>query len=149
MKTIERSIIIKCPVESVFQYIADFKNYPKWQHSILDCKKASEGLIGVGTIFETKMIYMKKRYTSPLQIVEYELNKKIVFCVNKFGIFKWFKGTFNFEKVNNSTKVTIHAQTDVVFPFKPLLFLVSLWGRYLWSKHLDKLKNILEAKLQG
>jgi uncharacterized protein YndB with AHSA1/START domain len=43
MAVVERSMLINRPVEDVFQFVADFENYPKWNHSMLECKRTTEG----------------------------------------------------------------------------------------------------------
>ncbi len=145
MALVERSVLINRPVEVVFQFIADFENYPTWNHSMLECKRTSEGSTSVGTIFDTKMVYMKQKYSAPLEITEYEPNERITFHASQFGFFKWFRGIFSFEQVNGSTKVTINADTDFVAPFKPMLIVMPIIGKRSWGKHLGELKSILES----
>ena len=146
MLGVKQSIVINRPIEEVFQYIADFENYPKWQHSIVDCKKASEGAIGVGAVYKTMMVYMGKEYIAPLEITEHEINRRITFSVSQFGFFKWFRGIFSFDEVNGATRVNITAETDVERPYKPMLLIMRLYGKRLWSKHFAELKRILETE---
>ena len=145
MAQVKQSVVINRSIEDVFQYIADFENYPKWQHSILDCKKESEGAIGVGTIYKTMMVYMGKDYKAPLEITEHETNRMITFFVSQFGFFKWFRGRFIFEEVNSSTRVSIVAEADVERPYKPMLLIMPFYGKRLWKKHFTELKRILET----
>jgi hypothetical protein len=144
MAVVESSIVINRGGEDVFQYIADFENYPSWNHSIIECKKISDGTIGVGTIFDTKMVYMGQKYSALLEITEYESNKKITFYVNQFGFFKWFKGIFSFNMLESSTRVTVMAETDVKTLYKPMLILLRFMGKGVWNKHLSELKKVLE-----
>jgi hypothetical protein len=148
MAVVEHSALINSPVEDVFQYVAGFENYPKWNHSMLECKRTSEGSTTVGTIFNSKMIYMGQKYSALLEITEYEPNKKITFYTNKFGFFKWFRGIFNFEQINSSTKVTVIANTDLIAPFKPMLIVMPVLGKRSWGKHLGELKNIMESNTE-
>ena len=145
MAVVEHSVLINLPVEDVFQYVASFENYPKWNHSILECKRTSEGLTSVGTAFDSKMVYMGQKYSAPLEISEYESDKKITFYVSKFGFFKWFRGIFSFEQVNNSTRVSVSADTDLITPFKLMLIIMPILGKRSWAKHLGELKRIMES----
>jgi len=145
MAVVERSMLINRPVEDVFQFVADFENYPKWNHSMLECKRTTEGSTSIGTIFDSRMVYMGQKYSAPLEITEYEPNKKITFYASQFGFFKWFRGIFGFEKVNGTTKVTVIADTDFVAPFKPMLIIMPILGKRSWGKHLGELKRILES----
>lgn len=146
MALVERSILINRPVEDVFQFVAGFENYPKWNHSILDCKRTVEGPTSTGTVFDSRMVYMGQKYTAPLEITEYEPNEKITFYSSKFGFFKWFRGSLSFEKVNGNTRVTVTADTDFTAPFKPMLIIMPVLGKRTWGKHLGELKRILESE---
>ena len=41
MALVEYSILINIPVQDLFEYVAGFENYPKWNHSMLECIKTS------------------------------------------------------------------------------------------------------------
>lgn len=43
------------PPEQVFDFLVDFRNEPGWNPDCLSVEKKSEGPIGVGTIFSSKM----------------------------------------------------------------------------------------------
>jgi uncharacterized protein YndB with AHSA1/START domain len=145
MITLEQSMLINRPINDVFQFIADFENYPKWNHSILACKRTSESPTDVGSIFDSKMIYMRQKYSAPLEITEYQPNQKITFYANKFGFFKWFRGILTFEKLNSVTKVTVTTETDLSGFFKLMSFIMPVLGKRSWNKHLGELKSILES----
>jgi uncharacterized protein YndB with AHSA1/START domain len=145
MALVESSVLINRPVEDVFQFIADFENYPKWNHSMLECKRTTEGSTRAGTIFDSRMVYMGQKYSAPLKITEYKPNEKITFYASQFGFFKWFRGSFSFEEVNGATKVTIAADTDFVALFKPMLIIMPVLGKRTWGKHLGELKRIIES----
>jgi len=137
--------LINRPVEDVFRFVADFENYPGWNHSMLECKRTKEGPTSAGTIFESKMVYMGQKYSAPLEITEYEPNKKITFYASQFGFFKWFRGTFSFDKVNGNTRVTITADTALAGLFKPMSIVMPILGKRSWGKHLGELKRIMES----
>ena len=147
MAMVKRSILINQPVDVVFQFIADFENYPEWNHSMLECKRTSEDPTSAGVIFNSKMVYMGRQYSAPLEIKEYDLNKKIAFYAPQFSFFKWFSGIFYFKQVNGSTRVTVNAATDFLPLFKPMLVVMPILGRLSWGKHLNELKRILESKV--
>jgi uncharacterized protein YndB with AHSA1/START domain len=47
----ENTVMIRQPIEEVFAFLADFENVPKWNYAIVETRKASEGAVGVGTIY--------------------------------------------------------------------------------------------------
>ena len=145
MVILERSVSINRPVEDVFQFVADFKNYPRWNHNMVECKRTTENPTGLGTVFESRMVYMGQKYTAPLEITEYESNEKITFYTDKFGFFKWFSGTFTFKEINGTTGFTVTAKTDLAGIFKPMVIIMPILGGWSWGKHIGELKRILES----
>jgi uncharacterized protein YndB with AHSA1/START domain len=49
MARIEESVDIKRPVDKVFAYQTEAKNWPKWWSFIPEAEQTSQGPIGVGT----------------------------------------------------------------------------------------------------
>ena len=145
MAVVKQSVLINRPVKDVFNFVAGFENYPQWNHSMLECKRTSEGSTNIGTIFDSRMVYMGQKYSAPIEITEYEPNEKITFYVRKFGFFKWFRGVFSFKQVNESTQVTIAADTDLIGIFKTMLIIMPILGKRTWRTHLGELKRILES----
>jgi uncharacterized membrane protein len=76
MTKIEESIEIKRPVEKVFAYTTDAKNWPKWQSFILEAEQTSQGPMNVGTTFKgvSRMMGRSMKWTAIA--TEYESNKK-------------------------------------------------------------------------
>ena len=147
MAVVEHSVLINRPVDGVFQYVVAFENYPSWNHSMLECKRVNEESKGIGTVFNSNMVYMGQNYTAHLEITEYEHNKRIGFYVNKFGFFKWFKGIFDFEQINDSTRVKVTAEADLIGLFKPMLLIMPILGKRSWKKHLGELKKVNESTI--
>jgi len=50
--TFENTIMIARPIENVFAFLSDLENIPKWNYAILETRKISEGLVGVGTTYQ-------------------------------------------------------------------------------------------------
>jgi uncharacterized membrane protein len=76
MTRIEESIEIKRPVEKVFAYTTEAKNWPKWQSFILEAEQTSQGPMNVGTTFKgvSRMMGRSMKWTAIA--TEYESNKK-------------------------------------------------------------------------
>ena len=58
MAGVKQYVLINRPAEDVFRFVADFENYPRWNHSILECNRTKEDPTNIGTIFQSKMVYM-------------------------------------------------------------------------------------------
>jgi uncharacterized protein YndB with AHSA1/START domain len=50
--TFENTVMIGRPIEEVFGFLSDFENVPKWNYAISETRKASQGPVGVGTIYQ-------------------------------------------------------------------------------------------------
>jgi Polyketide cyclase / dehydrase and lipid transport len=48
----ENTVMITRPIEDVFAFLSDFENVPKWNYAIVETRKVSEGVVGVGTIYQ-------------------------------------------------------------------------------------------------
>jgi uncharacterized membrane protein len=75
MARIEETVKIECPADKVFTYVADAKNWPKWQLSMLEAKQTSSGEMGVGTTFGGVNKVMGRRMAWTSKVTEYERNK--------------------------------------------------------------------------
>jgi uncharacterized membrane protein len=76
MARIEESIEIKRPVDKVFAYTTDAKNWPRWQSFIPEAEQTSQGPVNVGTTFKgvSRMMGRSMKWTAIA--TEYESDKK-------------------------------------------------------------------------
>jgi len=66
MARIEESMEIKCPVNKVFAYTTDAKNWPNWQSIIVEAEQPSQGHWSIGTIFKgtTRLMGLSMKWTA-------------------------------------------------------------------------------------
>jgi uncharacterized membrane protein len=76
MARIEEGIEIKRPVDKVFAYTTDAKNWPKWQSFIQEAEQTSQGPMNVGTTFKGVSHMMGRSMKWTAIATEYESNKK-------------------------------------------------------------------------
>ena len=57
MIRIETSVLIKQPIEKVFEFVSDVENNHLWQSSIIEGRQTSTGSLGVGTTIMTVSRY--------------------------------------------------------------------------------------------
>ena len=76
MARIKESIEIKRPVDKVFAYTTDAKNWPRWQSFIPEAEQTSQGPVNVGTTFKgvSRMMGRSMKWTAIA--TEYESDKK-------------------------------------------------------------------------
>ena len=146
MARIEESIEIKRPVDKVFAYTTDAKNWPKWQSFIPEAEQTSQGPMNVGSTFKgvSRMMGRSMKWTAIA--TEYESNKK------------WGKnitcGSMAIEEhvthnpVEGGTTFTIVYDMKVGGLLKLFSALAASSMRKETKKSLGNLKNILEAQTQ-
>ncbi|HJX23246.1 MAG TPA: SRPBCC family protein [Candidatus Bathyarchaeia archaeon] len=143
MARIEESIEIKCPVDNVFAYTTDAKNWPKWQSFIPEAEQTSQGPMNVGATFKgvSRMMGRSMKWTAIA--TEYESNKKWgknITCGNMA-----IEEHVTYNPVEGATAFTIVYDMKVGGFLKLLLPVMAGSMRKETKKSLGNLKRILEA----
>ena len=143
MTRIEESIEIKRPVEKVFAYTTDAKNWAKWQSFILEAEQTSQGPMNVGTTFKgvSRMMGRSMRWTAIA--TEYESNKKWGKNITCGSLAIEEHVTYN--PVEGGTTFTILYDMKVGGFLKLLSPVMAGSMRKETKKSLGNLKSILEA----
>lgn len=76
MAQIKESIEIKHPVDKVFAYTTDAKNWPKWQSFIPEAQQTSQGPVNIGTTFKGVSRMMGRSMEWTAIVTEYESDKR-------------------------------------------------------------------------
>jgi uncharacterized protein YndB with AHSA1/START domain len=146
MARIEESIEIKRPVDKVFAYTTDAKNWPKWQSVILEAEQTSQGPMNVGTTFKgvSRMMGRSMKWTAIT--TEYESNKKWgknITCGNMA-----IEEHVTYNPIEGGTAFTILYDMKAGGFLKLLSPLMAGSMRKETKKSLGNLKSILEAQAQ-
>ena len=72
MAHIEGEIVIKRPVDEVFDFVADERNEPRYNPRMLHAEKVSDGPIGVGTEFRAETATRRGSAEMAIEITRYE-----------------------------------------------------------------------------
>jgi hypothetical protein len=99
---------------------------------------------GVGTIYDCELKLPGQSAKSKFEITEYEVNKKIAFEGEAAGPAKP-KGSFLFEPVQGSTKLTLLPRPEFRGLFKLLEPMMAGYVRKQNEEHLANLKTLLES----
>ena len=146
MARIEESIEIKRPVDKVFTYTTEAKNWPKWQSFIPEAEQTSPGPVNVGSTFKgvSRMMGRSMKWTAIA--TEYESNKK------------WSKNItcgsmeigehLAYNPIEGGTAFTIVYDMKVGGFLKLLSPVIAGSVRKETKKSLGNLKSILEAQTQ-
>jgi hypothetical protein len=144
MAIIEESIEIKHPVDKVFAYTTDAKNWAKWQSVIPKAEKTSQGPVGIGTAFKGMFRMGSFNMSWTAKATEYE----------PFGHFGKYitspamniKQHNTYDPIEGGVRFTITYDMKVRWLFTPFSSMfVRSTGREL-KKSLNNLKEILETQ---
>ena len=98
--TFRNSLIIERPREEVFAFVADFRNMPKWNPSILNATKLSGRVSKVGTVYRQ----VRESDTQEYEVIEYTPKRSVTF--ETLPPARLFKMRFVLEEMGRSTKLT-------------------------------------------
>jgi uncharacterized protein YndB with AHSA1/START domain len=77
MAHIEGEIVIKRPVDEVFDFVADERNEPRYNPRMLHAEKVSDGPIGVGTEFRVETATRRGSAEMAIEITRYERRNRL------------------------------------------------------------------------
>ena len=144
MTRIQESVTIKHPVNKVFAYAADEKNWPKWYLDMLEAERTSSGQIGVGSTFRGANRVMGRRTEWISKVTEYELDK--VWAEKIISGSMQFEERLLFEPVEEGTKFTVMSEMKAGGFLKILSPMVASTMRKQIRGSLSNLRSILEAQ---
>ena len=141
---VENTIVINRPVETVYTYLADVRNNPKWQVGILETRVETDGPATVGTKITDVRTFIGRKIEITYEIVEMVPNK-LLGLKSISGPFP-FKGTTTLDSVDGGTRVTTAFEMEATGFFKLAEGLVTSGLKKDLESSFAKLKEILEAQ---
>ena len=103
MAKIEASIVVDRPAETVWKFMFDPSNAPKYDPDIISAKQTSDGPVAVGTTFEANR---KKEGKVSFRTVEYDPGRKLTWVVTSPRVMEGSKESIILEDIGGKTKVT-------------------------------------------
>jgi Polyketide cyclase / dehydrase and lipid transport len=103
------SAVIERPIDEVFAFLADGTNDPKFSPRVQEIRKTTDGPIGVGTVFESKVKDAGMTTSRKFELTTFEAPTKIRWAERSKNMITVPDGGYDLEKVTDTqTKVTIH-----------------------------------------
>ncbi len=103
------STVIDRPIDDVFAFLADGTNDPKFSPRVQEIRKTTDGEVGVGTVFESKVKDAGMKTNRKFELTEFEAPTKIRWSERSKNMVTVPVGGYDLEKVSDTqTKVTIH-----------------------------------------
>ncbi len=95
------------PIEEVFAFLADGTNDPKFSPRVLEIEQATDGPVGVGTVFKSTVKDAGMKTRREFEITEFEAPTKIRWKEISKNIVTATEGGYDFVSAESGTRVTI------------------------------------------
>jgi uncharacterized protein YndB with AHSA1/START domain len=103
------STVIDRPIDQVFAFLADGTNDPKFSPRVEEIRKTTDGPIGVGTVFESKVKDAGMKSSRRFELTAFEAPTKIRWTERSKNMVTVPDGGYDLEAVGDmQTRVTIH-----------------------------------------
>lgn len=103
------SAVIERPIDEVFAFLVDGANDPKFSPRVQEIRKTTDGPIGVGTVFESKVKDAGMTTRRQFELTELQAPTKIRWSERSKNLVTVPTGGYDLEKVSDTqTRVTIH-----------------------------------------
>jgi carbon monoxide dehydrogenase subunit G len=107
------SAVIARPIADVFAFLADGTNDPKFSPRVQSISKATDGPIGVGTVFESTVKDAGMKTNRRFELTEFEAPTRIRWTERSKNMVTVPEGGYDLVSVSDTeTKVTIHNRLE-------------------------------------
>jgi uncharacterized membrane protein len=139
----EKSVLINCPQQEVFDFVTNLSNDIKWQASIESVRQISDGHTGVGSTFRYESKLLGRKSETEIQLTSYDPpNGASVKALN--GPIP-FENTYRFETQDGGTLVTFMGWAEIGGFFKIAEGLAAKQIEKQLETDAAALKKLLEA----
>ena len=103
------SAVVDRPIDEVFDFLADGTNDPKFSPRVKEIHKTTEGPIGAGTVFQSKVKDAGLTTDRTFELTEFEAPTRIRWTERSKNMITVSAGGYDLEALGDAkTKVTIH-----------------------------------------
>ncbi len=107
------SVVIDRPIDEVFAFLADGTNDPKFSPRVQEIRKTTDGPVGVGTVFESKVKDAGMTTSRKFELTAVEAPTTIRWTERSKNMVTVPDGGYDLEKVSDGqTRATIHNQFE-------------------------------------
>lgn len=147
MVRIEGEIVIRRPVEDVFDFVADERNEPRFNPRMRRAEQISEGPIGVGSRFRAEMVSMGRTVEMVIEFTGFERPRRLASSTHMSSMDIQY--TLTFEPVPEGTRMRWSGDLEPRGTLKLLGPMVAGMGRRQEQRIWGGLKHLLEGPTNG
>jgi uncharacterized protein YndB with AHSA1/START domain len=140
--TFENVVMISRPIEDVFRFLSDFENIPKWNYAIVETRKVSEGVAGVGTIYQ-QVRSVPSRSEESFEVTAFDAPRHLEIR-GQLGPFP-SRLSYALETTPQGTRVTNSVELELRGPSRLLGRVAVPRVRDAVGANLRKLKQLLDG----
>ncbi len=146
MLRIELSTVIYRPVETVWDFVNDLSNSPRWTASGSELRQTSDGPSRVGSTIESRrrLLGRFEIKSQTLVLTEYEPNRAVSYAADVAFIGR-ANARITFERTEDGTRLTRLTEGELgrgTRWLQPILDRVIRWGQGI---EMANLKRLIEA----
>jgi hypothetical protein len=142
-KRIEGDIIIKRPVEEVFDFCADECNEPRYNPRMTHAEQTSSGPIGLSSQFRAEMRTMGRKMAMTIEWTAYERPRRLASWTRLSSMD--VRGDLRFDPVAGGTRLRWAWDLEPHGGLKLMGPMITLMGRRQERTIWTSLKRVLEA----
>ena len=143
MAKIEASIVVDRPAETVWKFVFDPSNAPKYDPDIISAKQTSDGPIAVGTTFEENR---RREGKVSFRTVECDPGRRLTWVVTSPRVMEGSKVNIILEDIGGKTKITNAMDLRLGGFYRLAGPFVARGIRKTMGAEADKIKRILETE---
>jgi carbon monoxide dehydrogenase subunit G len=104
----EGSAVVDRPIEQVFDFLADGTNDPKFSPRVLEIAKATDGPVGVGTVFKSTVKDAGMKTNREFEITDFEPPTRIRWAERSKNQVTAPEGGYDLAPEGGGTRVTVY-----------------------------------------
>jgi hypothetical protein len=146
MARVDGDIIIRRPVESVFDFVADERNEPRYNPRMLTAQPLSDAPIGLGTRFRAELKTMRRTMPMTIEFIGFDRPRRLASATHSSMMTT--VGALTFEPAPEGTRMRWSWDVQPRGLLRLMLPIVALIGRRQERTIWGNLKRLLESEVR-
>jgi uncharacterized protein YndB with AHSA1/START domain len=144
MARIDGAVVIRRPVDEVFDFVADERNEPRYNPGIRRAEKLSPGPIGRGTQFRAEAVTLGRTVGMTMEYTAYERPRRLASSIHMAAAD--IGGTLRFDPVSGGTQMSWSWTMRLRGLYRLLTPIIVPTGRRAEQANWARLKQFMEGR---